>query len=65
MSTFPLFLTSLLLAGLLVGVGAWLTFYGLGAGGGATSRSWATLGPLLGGFGVALLIVTVNRRRDR
>lgn len=46
-------------AALLIGLGGFLTYYGLGGGdGGATSRSWATFGPLLAGFGVALLIVT-------
>ena len=55
----------ILLAALLVAIGGWLTYYGLGAGGGGTSRSWATFGPLLAGLGVALVIVVVNSRRHR
>ncbi|WP_191281328.1 hypothetical protein [Nocardioides flavus (ex Wang et al. 2016)] len=58
------FVAKALLAATLVVIGAWLTYYGLGAGGGGTSRSWATFGPLLAGLGVALVIVTVNGRRN-
>ena len=58
------FVAKILAAGLLVAVGAWLTYFGLGAGGGGTSRSWATFGPLLAGFGVALVIVTAKGRGD-
>ena len=47
---------------LLLAGGGLLTFFGLGgSGGGAMSRSWATLGPILAGFGVALAIVTFKR----
>lgn len=49
---------------LLLAAGATLTFYGLGGGdGGQTSRSWATLGPVLGGFGVALVIVALGKSK--
>lgn len=49
---------------LLIAAGAFLTFYGLGgADSRQTSRSWATLGPLLGGFGVALVIVTLGKSK--
>lgn len=58
-------LTMILLAGLFVAAGAWLTYFGLGAGGEGTSRSWATLGPILAGLGVALVIVTFNRGKNR
>lgn len=58
------FVAKILAAGLLVAVGAWLTYFGLGAGGGGTSRSWATFGPLLAGLGVALVIVTAKGRGD-
>ena len=64
MKGFLAFLAKILLAALLMAVGAWLTYFGLGAGGGDTSRSWATFGPLLAGFGVALVIVTAKGRRD-
>ena len=59
------FLAKGVLAALLVGVGAWLAYHGLGAGGGDTSRSWATFGPLLAGLGVALAIVSVTGRGHR
>ena len=55
----------IVLAASLLAVGGWLTYYGLGAGGGGTSRSWATFGPLLAGLGVALVIVMVNSRRRK
>lgn len=55
----------IMLAASLLVVGVWLTYYGLGAGGGGTSRSWATFGPLLAGLGVALVIVMVNNRWRR
>lgn len=58
------FVSKSLMAATLVAIGAWLTYYGLGAGGSGTSRSWATVGPLLAGLGVALVIVTVNGRRN-
>jgi len=46
-------------ATVLVALGGFLTFFGLGgADGEATSRSWASLGPILAGLGVALVIVT-------
>lgn len=59
------FSAKILLAALLVAIGAWLTYFGLGAGGGDTSRSWATFGPILAGLGVALLIVAAKGRGDR
>lgn len=62
MNGVPAFLVKTLLAALLVGIGAWLTYFGLGLGGGDTSRPWATFGPLLAGLGVALAIVTVKGR---
>lgn len=53
------FVAALLLAGL----GGWLTVEGLGWGSSSgTSRGWATVGPTLGGLGVALLLVTVRKR---
>ena len=58
------FVAKILAAGLLVAVGAWLTYFGLGAGGGGTSRSWATFGPILAGLGVALVIVTAKSHGD-
>ena len=46
---------------LLIVLGGFLTLFGLGGtDGGATSRSWATLGPIIAGFGVALAIVTAR-----
>ncbi|GAB6986620.1 hypothetical protein JCM10369A_31440 [Nocardioides pyridinolyticus] len=46
-------------AAAMVALGGFLTFFGLGGlDGEATSRSWATLGPVLAGLGVALAIVT-------
>lgn len=49
----------------LIGLGVFLTLFGLGGlDGGATSRSWATLGPILAGFGVALVIVTFKPSND-
>jgi hypothetical protein len=56
-------MAKILVAAILVAIGAWLTYFGLGAGGGDTSRSWATFGPILAGLGVALVIVTVTSRR--
>lgn len=58
------FAVKLLAAGLLMTLGAWITYYGLGVGGGATSRSWAAVGPLLAGFGVALVLVAIKSYRD-
>ena len=52
-------ITGLLGAAVLVALGGFLTYFGLGGGEAeATSRSWATVGPLLAGLGVALVIVT-------
>ena len=51
-------------AAILMAAGAWLTYFGLGAGGAGTSKSWATVGPLLAGFGVALVIVALKRSGD-
>ncbi|PKH41767.1 hypothetical protein CXG46_07795 [Nocardioides alpinus] len=65
MNGVPAFVAKGVLAALLVGIGAWLTYHGLGAGGGNTSRSWATFGPLLAGLGVALAIVAVTGRGHR
>ncbi len=57
-------LIGLVFAVVLLVVGAWLTIEGLGWGSGrATSRAWATLGPILAGFGVALIAVTFSKRR--
>ena len=54
----------LVFAALLLAVGVWLTIEGLGWGSGsATSRSWATLGPILAGFGIALVVVTFPKQR--
>ena len=51
-------------AAVLIGLGAFLTLFGLGSlDGGATSRPWAMVGPILAGFGVALVIVTVKPSR--
>lgn len=65
MNGVPALLAKGVLAAFLVGIGAWLTYHGLGAGGGDTSRPWATFGPLLAGLGVALVIVTVTGRGHR
>lgn len=61
---FLAFAVKLVAATLLMAAGAWLTYFGLGAGGGGTSRSWATVGPLVAGFGVALVIVAFKRPGD-
>lgn len=51
---------------LLAELGGWLTVEGLGWGSSSgTSREWATVGPILGGLGVALLVVTVRRHSGR
>lgn len=53
------------LAVLLVAVGALWTAQGLGYVGGSSmsgSSTWATIGPLVAGLGVALLIVLVRPR---
>ena len=51
-------------AAVLIALGGFLTWFGLGGtDGGATSRSWATLGPVLAGLGVALVIVTARPPR--
>jgi hypothetical protein len=56
----------LIAAALLVGFGALFTFQGLGYVGGSSmsgSHTWAVLGPLIAGLGVALAIVILQRRR--
>lgn len=56
----------LLLGGLMVAVGALWTFQGLGYLEGSPMTGvevWAILGPLMAGFGVALLIVGLRTRR--
>ena len=56
----------LTLAVLLVAVGALWTFQGLGYVEGSFmtgSRTWATIGPIVAGFGLALGIVVVQRSR--
>jgi hypothetical protein len=58
------FAVKLVAAVLLMAIGGWFTYYGLGIGGGGTSRSWATVGPLLAGFGVALVFVAIKSYRD-
>lgn len=65
MGRFVAYVTTIVAASLLVAAGGWLTYFGLGAGGGSTSRSWATFGPLLAGFGVALVIVAVGKRKTK
>ena len=55
------------LAVLLVFVGAIWTFQGLGYIEGSFmtgSRTWATIGPITAGFGLALAIVVLRRDRD-
>ncbi|WP_148612021.1 hypothetical protein [Nocardioides rubriscoriae] len=55
----------LTLAFLLVAVGVVWTFQGLGYIEGSFmtgSRTWATIGPIVAGFGLALGIVVVRRR---
>jgi hypothetical protein len=50
----------------LVGFGALFTLQGLGYVGGSSmsgSETWAVLGPLIAGLGVALAIVILQRRR--
>ncbi|QCW51997.1 hypothetical protein [Nocardioides sp. 1609] len=55
----------LLLAGILVAVGVLWTLQGLGYvdGGFTSGRTWATIGPLVAGFGVALGFVLLRPRR--
>jgi hypothetical protein len=56
----------LVLAGLMIVVGLLWTLQGLGyvKGSGMTGeQTWAIVGPLLAGFGVALAIVGGGRRR--
>ncbi|MDO9457233.1 hypothetical protein [Nocardioides sp.] len=58
----------LTLAFLLLAVGALWTFQGLGYIDGSEmsgSRTWATIGPVVAGLGLALGIVVVQRSRDR
>ena len=53
------------LGAVMVGVGAIWTFQGLGyiEGSAMTDQSiWAVLGPILAGFGVALVLVAARRR---
>jgi hypothetical protein len=55
------------LAVLLVLVGGLFTFQGLGYVGGSWmtgSDTWAIIGPIVAGLGVALAIVVVQRGRD-
>ena len=44
MNGVPTLLATALLAALLMGIGAWLTYFGLGAGGGDTSRESLIIG---------------------
>jgi hypothetical protein len=56
----------LVLAVLMIAVGALWTFQGLGYLEGSPmsgERTWATLGPLVAGFGLALGIVVLQRSR--
>ena len=56
----------LAVAAALVVFGAIFTFQGLGYVGGSSmsgSETWAVLGPLIAGLGVALGIVILQRRR--
>jgi hypothetical protein len=53
-------------AGVMVAVGALWTLQGLGYVGGSSmsgERTWATIGPLVAGLGVALAIVVAQGRR--
>jgi len=55
------------LAVLMVLVGGLFTFQGLGYVEGSSmtgSDTWAIIGPIVAGLGVALAIVVVQRRRD-
>ncbi len=55
------------LAVLLVLVGGLWTFQGLGYVEGSSmtgSDTWAIIGPIVAGLGVALVIVVLQRRRD-
>ena len=55
----------LALGGLLTAVGLVWTFQGLGYLTGSPMTGvplWAILGPLVGGFGLALVLVTLHRR---
>ncbi|WP_139982514.1 hypothetical protein [Nocardioides litoris] len=57
----------LLLAVLLVAVGALWTAQGLGYLEGSSmtgSKTWATIGPIVAGLGVALVVVIIQRARD-
>ena len=55
------------LAVLMVLVGGLWTFQGLGYVGGSSmtgSTTWAIIGPVVAGLGVALAIVVLQRRRE-
>ncbi|WP_193608537.1 hypothetical protein [Nocardioides lijunqiniae] len=55
-------------AGLMVAIGALWTLQGLGYLGGSSmsgERTWATIGPLVAGLGVALAFVIVQGRGRR
>ncbi len=56
---------AILIGGMLLAIGLLWTLQGLGyVGGSAMSGDdkWAIIGPLVSGFGVALVIVSVRRR---
>ncbi|WP_216849195.1 hypothetical protein [Pimelobacter simplex] len=50
---------------LLTALGGYWTLLSWGVFGGETSRSLGAVGPIMAGFGVALLWVCVRPRRDR
>lgn len=50
---------------LLIALGGYWTLLSWGVLGGETSRSLGAVGPIMAGFGVALLWVCVRPRRDR
>ncbi|WP_193612357.1 hypothetical protein [Nocardioides lijunqiniae] len=55
-------------AGLMVAIGALWTLQGLGYLGGSSmsgERTWATIGPLVAGLGVALAFVIIQGRGRR
>jgi len=56
-------IVGLVIAIVMVVVGGFLAFAGMGylGAGGHTSRTWATLGSLIAGLGVALVITLVRR----
>lgn len=56
-------LIGLAFAGVLLVLGTWLTIEELSWGSShATSRAWATIGPILAGFGVALVLMTFPKQ---